>query len=293
MAIDAGAGPWFSRFGGVWSTKASSRNKKQWKPDPIIKFPPAHADQFPPLFPICPYLCQDHLSPPESVSAPKKMFKRVEKKLARRKKEEELGITEEIKGAIGLNDIDSDDSSSDEGEASSSSSTPKISSKRKLSLDDDELDASSDPGSERQVSGVSDDSEGGDSDDDEPGVQMTVEEALHNPLYIVSIQPDIRGCIVCPNKVLKNDVMTSVHTRSQVRRVPTFPSCYGDLMTFISLLFGRLISDGYPSSRRRPDLPNQMTTRRMSCPSFSHQLHNDRHHPPMIPLHRRTVRPSG
>ena len=150
------------------------------------------------------------------------MFKRVEKKLAKKREEEELGITEELKEAIGLNDLDSDDSSSDESEASSSSSSPKIASKRKRFLDDDDddgdgddLDADAD--SEEQSLGASDDTE---DDEDGPGIQMTVEEALHNPLYIISIQPDSRGCIVCPHKLLKNDTMASVHTGSQVRHVP-------------------------------------------------------------------------
>ena len=221
----------------------------------------------------------------------RKMFKRVEKKLAKRKEEEELGITEEIREAIGLNDVDSDDSSSDESEASSSRSSPKILSKRKRLLDDDESDVSSDVVSEGR--GSLDDP---DDDEDEPGVQMTVEEALHNPLYIVSIQPDIRDCIVCPRKLLKNDTMASVHTRSQVRCVPTrehYPSRYGDLMTFVSPLFGRPISGGCPNSKRRPHLPNQMTTRMISCPLFSHQLHCDQNRPPMTPLHCQNVRPSG
>ena len=144
------------------------------------------------------------------------MFKRVEKKLARKREEEELGITEEIKEAIGLNDLDS--SSSDESGSSSSSSGPKISSKRKRLLDD-ESDVGSDADSEGQSPAVSDDQDD-DGDEDEPGVQMTIEEALHNPLYVISIQPDIRGCIVCPRKLLKNDPMVSVHMRSQVRCVP-------------------------------------------------------------------------
>jgi len=144
------------------------------------------------------------------------MFKRVEKKLAKIKKDEELGITEEIKEAIGLNDIDSDDSSSDESEASGSSSSPQIPSKRKRLLDDDELDASSNEGS--SASGDLED------DEDEPGFRMTVEEALHDPLYVISILPDVRACIVCPHKLLKNDTMAVVHTRSQVRCVPTHAS---------------------------------------------------------------------
>jgi len=162
----------------------------------------------------------------------RKMFKRIEKKLARKKEEEELGITEEIKEAIGLNDLDS---SSDESEASSFSSSPKISSKRKRLLDDDdELDASSDG----QGSGASGGPEDDDDDDDyEVGVQMTIEEALHNPLFIVSIQPDVRGCIVCPHKLLKNDAMVSVHTKSQVRYVPRCANIPRVVMEISRLLF--------------------------------------------------------
>ena len=149
------------------------------------------------------------------------MFKRVEKKLIKKKKEEELGFTEDIKEAIGLNDVDSDDSSSDESEASSSTSIPRIPSKRKQLLGDG-FDASSDANSEGHGSDASDNSE---DDEDEPGVQMTVEEVLRDPFYTLSIQPDIRGCIICPRRLLKNDTMASVHMRSQVCRAQS-PSRY-------------------------------------------------------------------
>ncbi|KAF9783270.1 hypothetical protein BJ322DRAFT_1021975 [Thelephora terrestris] len=143
------------------------------------------------------------------------MFKRVEKRITKKRKEEELGITEEIKEAIGLNDVDSDDSDSGESEASGSSSPPQVLlSKRKRSLED-EVDGGS---------GAASDSGTSDEEEEEHDVQMTVEEALHNPLYIISIQPDVRGCIVCPRKILKNDTMTSVHTSSQAhqRRISKF-----------------------------------------------------------------------
>ena len=181
---------------------------------------PTQADHLPLLFALFVRVVPRSLLRLRNPSPLRKMFKRVEKKLARRRKEEELGITEEIKEAIGLNDVDSDDSSSDESEASSSSSSSKILLKRKRLLDDDddELDSSPDADSDGQGSDDLDDPE---DDEDEPGVQMTVEEALHDPLHIVSIQPDIRGCIVCPRKLLKNDTMVSVHIRSQVRHAPT------------------------------------------------------------------------
>ena len=148
------------------------------------------------------------------------MFKRVEKKLAKKKEEEELGITEEIKEAIGLNGVDSDDSTSDESEASSSSSTPPIPSKLNHSSEEELDDGSDESAYGEYGSGASEDA--GDDEYELAGVRMTVEEALHNPLFIVSIQPDIRGCILCSRKVLKNDIMASVHTRSQVSPVPTY-----------------------------------------------------------------------
>jgi len=155
---------------------------------------------------IPPFVSSDQPPSPGSVSALKKMFKRVEKKLARNKKEEELGFSQEIRAAVGLID---DDSSSDESEASSSTSNPQVPSNRNLLLDE-QLDTSS--------HGTSDDPEDYE-DEPGPGVQMSVEEALHDPLYIISIQPDIRGCIVCPRKLLKNNTMASVHMKSQVCRI--------------------------------------------------------------------------
>ena len=184
------------------------------------------ADQFLLLFyPLCPR----SLLRLRNLSSLQKMFKRVEKKLAKKKKDEELGFSEEIKEAIGLIDSDSDDSSSDESEASSSTSNLQVPSKRKQLLDD-ELDAGSDANSEGKGSGAADDSE---DYEDEPGVQMSVEEALHDPLYIISIQPDIRGCIICPRKLLKNNTMASVHMKSQVCHFHS-TSRYGDLMTCFS-----------------------------------------------------------
>jgi hypothetical protein len=199
------------------------------------------------------------------------MFKRVEKKLAKKKEEEELGITEEIKEAIGLNSVDSDDdSSSDESEASSSSSTPQIPSKHKRSFGKG-LDGGPDSPVGGHGLGVSRDP--GESEDGS-GVQMTVGEALRNPLFITSIQPDIRGCIICPGKVLKNDTMVSVHTKSQVSPVPThttiFPDSLRGFMTF-SLTSGRLISDGRPSLRKWLNLPNKMSTFGRFYPLLLHQ----------------------
>ena len=214
------------------------------------------------------------------------MFKRVEKKLAKKKEEEELGITEEIKEAIGLNDVDeSDDSASDESEASSSGSTPQIPSKRKRSPEEEPGD-DSDSAFGGYGSGASEDS--GD-DEDELDVQMTVEEVLHNPFFIVSIQPDVRGCIVCSRKILKNDTMVSVHTRSQVSRVPAHDN---DCMPLI-LALRRPTSGECPSSKKLLHLPKRMMTLGRFCPLLSHQLRCYKSRLPTIPLLCQSARPSG
>ena len=131
--------------------------------------------------------------PPKSISPPKNVQtcrKGIGEKEGRGRARDHRGAT------VGLNDLGSDDSSSDESEASSSNSSSKIASKRKRLLDDDDdggggggggdLDAGYDTDSEEQGSSASDDTR---DDEDEPGVQMTVEEALHNSQYTPSIQP--------------------------------------------------------------------------------------------------------
>jgi len=45
------------------------------------------------------------------------MFKRVEKQFKRKKHEDELGIDEEMKDILGLNNTDSDESSSDDDDS--------------------------------------------------------------------------------------------------------------------------------------------------------------------------------
>ena len=91
----------------------------------------------------------------------------------------------------------------------------------------DEPDASSDVDSEGQDSEAVDDPE---EYEREPGVHMSIKEALHDPLYIISIQPRIRGCIICPRKLLKNDPMISVHMKSQVCHIHS-ATRYRDLIT--------------------------------------------------------------
>jgi len=169
------------------------------------------------------------------------MFKRVERKLKKKQKEEELGIDEDMKEVLGIHDTDSDESDS-ESESSSSSSSDEnsdgdkdrvqrtnhsLEKKRKRgafeSEDDEKVvdESDEDAGSTDPEDGNEDeeDEDWGDEDeDDDDAVDMSVEEALHNPLYIVSIQPDIRACILCPGKLLKTPKVVEVHEASQAHR---------------------------------------------------------------------------
>ena len=196
------------------------------------------------------------------------MFKRVEKKLAKRKEGQGLCASRNFEEVPGFDSIDSDDSISDAGseaESDSDSSSPQTRSKRKRSfseeLDDNERRGSGDAGS-----------------GDEPGiqVQMTVEEALHNPLYIVSMQPDVRGCIACSHKILKNDTMVSVHMSSRVSRASTpidsHDNCRQAHLRRVSKLrevaafakpdddAGEVLSVAFASTPLRPKSPSDTST---------------------------------
>lgn len=145
------------------------------------------------------------------------MFKRVQKRIRKREREEELGLDSEMKEVLGLQDTDSeesDSSSEDEGEGGSGS--------------EDEEDGSSDEGSqEDQDDEIQDDEimasagdipEDSDTDSDiEDSIpEMSVTEAVKDPVYVVSLQPQIKACILCHGKLLKNNKMSEVHKASKV-----------------------------------------------------------------------------
>jgi hypothetical protein len=137
------------------------------------------------------------------------MFKRVQKRQRKQKKEEELGLDSEMKEVLGLQDTDSEESNSSSDDSSNASRS-----------DSDEQDAM-DAGSDTDV-GADDDEEnvlesgeeGSESDDEIP--PMSVTEAVTDPLYLVSMDPDIRACILCPGKLLKNPRMSDIHKASKV-----------------------------------------------------------------------------
>ncbi|KAF8896466.1 hypothetical protein BD779DRAFT_587819 [Infundibulicybe gibba] len=122
------------------------------------------------------------------------MFKRIEKRRRKKEEEEDLGLDEDMKEVLGLHDTDSDESESDSDQSVA---------------DDDPEGKDDSPSIEETDSGAS---EADDNSDSEP--MITVKEALRDPIYLVSLQPDVKACIVCPGKLLKGSKMVELHCKS-------------------------------------------------------------------------------
>ncbi|TBU43761.1 hypothetical protein BD309DRAFT_1009562 [Dichomitus squalens] len=136
------------------------------------------------------------------------MFKRVERRILKKEKEEELGLDEETKEMLGLNAADTD---SDESESSSDEGSEEedfIGAGDGEDASDTEADVMD---QDEEPSDLGEDEEDEDEDD---GVSMTVSESLQNPLWHVSLEPEVKACAVCPGKILKNPVMVDVHINS-------------------------------------------------------------------------------
>lgn len=116
------------------------------------------------------------------------MLKRVERKRKRREEDEELGLDQETRGTMGLNDTDSDDSDSDLGHQT----TPSQS---------DDSDAEGDAVTEDE--GIEDSS-------------ISVAEALKDPIYLISFNPTVHGCVLCKGKLIKNPRMAVLHQNANV-----------------------------------------------------------------------------
>ena len=135
----------------------------------------------------------------------KEMFKRVDKRRKRKEEEEELGINEEMKEAMGLNDTDSDESASSE-EDEHSGSDSEVGDGREPGIDENtEGDDEGDEDSEEEEDA---------SEDDEP--TLSVGDALLKPVRS-SADGDHSTCVFCPHAILKHDVMVRVHLDSKAR----------------------------------------------------------------------------
>lgn len=134
------------------------------------------------------------------------MFKRVQKRQRKQEKEEELGLDSEMKEILGLQDTDSEesDSGSDDGSDNSDSEVEGGNARIEATQDDEELEEE-------------DLMESAEGSEDEDGIPpMSVTEAVSDPLYLVSMDPEVHACILCPGKLLKNPRMSDVHKSSKV-----------------------------------------------------------------------------
>ena len=130
------------------------------------------------------------------------MFKRVEKRRRKKEEEEELGLDEDMKEVLGMQDTDSDESNSDSDDSDES---------------DAEIEGAND-GSEIEggEEGEEEDESDGDDQSEAENPEISVQDALEDPIYLVSLDPDVKACIVCPGKLLKNKKMIDVHMTSGV-----------------------------------------------------------------------------
>ncbi|KAF9267921.1 hypothetical protein L218DRAFT_955097 [Marasmius fiardii PR-910] len=130
------------------------------------------------------------------------MFKRVERKRKKREEEKALGLDEETKEIFGMHDTDSDESVSD-------SETTGEDGNENVSAKDDAQNDSADEDIAQQLY---------------PPIPLSV--ALLDPLYQISEEPPITGCLVCPGKILKSNDMFSQHKSSKAhgRRFNRFKS---------------------------------------------------------------------
>lgn len=153
------------------------------------------------------------------------MFKRIEKRRRKKEEEEELGIDEEMKDVLGMQDTDSDESDEDED-----SDEEERHMDREENLMDD---------GEGALDDIQED-EGEEEEEENPDELpfITVQEALRDPLYVVSLQPEVKSCVVCPGKVLKGVSMYDVHRTSKAR---IFTQILGS--TAANMLLYRLIHD--------------------------------------------------
>lgn len=136
------------------------------------------------------------------------MFKRVEKRRRRKEEEEELGLDDDMKEVLGVQDTDSDESESD--------SDSETDSEKGSAIGEQEVDREVDEEDEEEATGSE-----GDISNDEGELEnpvITVEDALADPVYLVSLDPDVKACLVCPGKSLKHPKMIEVHKASAVRQ---------------------------------------------------------------------------
>ncbi|KAG7089427.1 hypothetical protein E1B28_011113 [Marasmius oreades] len=138
------------------------------------------------------------------------MFKRVERKRKKREEEAALGLDEETKEVLGMHDTDSDESQSE--------------------IDSENEELANDGESDDEGGSALDNTYEDDDITEKLYPPIPLREALLDPLYTISQEPFLTGCLVCPGKILKSDDMLQQHRTSKAheRRFKRFKSLSED-----------------------------------------------------------------
>lgn len=129
------------------------------------------------------------------------MFKRIEKRKRRKEEEEQLGIDEDMKDILGLHDAESDESDSDSDRSFGEEGIDE-----EVEAEDGDIIHETDDEEDNEK-----ESNGG-LEDEDPSI--TTQVALRDPIYLVSVQPELKACIVCPGKLFKGVKMIDLHKHS-------------------------------------------------------------------------------
>ncbi|KAH0585241.1 hypothetical protein H2248_008485 [Termitomyces sp. 'cryptogamus'] len=177
------------------------------------------------------------------------MFKRVQKRRRKREEEEELGLDEDMKQVLGINDTDSEESASDSDDSGSDGAE---SSSNEKDQDLDEQDRLFDQFQFQE-----------ESEEEAEIPVISVREALRDPVYIISLEPSVKGCIVCPGKILKGAKMVELHRASNAhqRRMKQFAALASDVSPQTTAWDLLSKQEAIKSEKQSPDTPSETSKR--------------------------------
>ncbi|KAJ8519537.1 hypothetical protein ONZ45_g3537 [Pleurotus djamor] len=136
------------------------------------------------------------------------MLKRVQKRIQRKEKEAALGLDEETREILGLNDTDSDESDSSGFDSDSDLGEDTLG-----DVDGDiPFDAPGDWEGESLASEEEEEAEENES------TTISVQQAMKDPIYVSSLEAGEWKCIICPGKVLKGSKMIEVHREAKAHK---------------------------------------------------------------------------
>ncbi|EJD49071.1 hypothetical protein AURDEDRAFT_112776, partial [Auricularia subglabra TFB-10046 SS5] len=133
------------------------------------------------------------------------MYKRVAKHARKKAEEEDLGLDEEMKEVLGLQDTDDSESDSESSEGDEDASDGEAS-----GSDDEDASQDDRPSRlKRKLEGLyndeEDEAEDSESEDDEgDSAGPSAQEALEDPLYEIPVPKGSQSCAICPGRIFKN-----------------------------------------------------------------------------------------